>query len=115
MPVEGRHERPDTRHSKRWRAAIDYQSIRNGDSQQRRCYGCSRYATARAGRKGSLEKKVSEGNLDYPGKEANALWRLPRRCSATKRNIQARTAVCCSWPGEQSIGTCSVEAVPAVS
>src|SRR5882762_899937 len=37
------------------------------------------------------------------------------KCSANKRNIQADAAVCGFWPGEQSFGTCSVEAIPAAS
>ena len=46
----------------------------NGDNKIHRCYSAFGYATARAGRKGSLEKKVSERDFDHPGKSSNALW-----------------------------------------
>lgn len=47
-----------------------------GDTKDHRCYAAFGYATARAGRKGSLEKKISERNVDSAGQDSSALWHL---------------------------------------
>jgi len=74
-----------------------------------------RYAAARAGRKGSLEKKVSERDVDYPGQEATRCGIYREDVLATKRTFKAGAAGALFLAIQQSIGTCSVEAVSAVS
>lgn len=51
-----------------------------GDTKDHRCYAAFGYATARAGRKGSLEKKVSERDFDSAGQDTSSLWRSVRTC-----------------------------------
>jgi len=75
----------------------------------------SKKLSAAKPRSNRVTEKVSERKHHHPGQDSKTLRHVPRRCSATKWNIQASATVCLAWPGQQHVRTCGMESLPAVS